>query len=81
MLWAETNGAIVKGANGSDKRMNEFGYLGYPFFYFLPVSTPRMETDGIRMETDLDILDIHFPIFLPFPSHRMIISGLFLAMG
>jgi hypothetical protein len=30
----------------------------------------RMETDRLRMETDSDISDVHFSVFLPFPSLR-----------
>jgi len=59
---------VYKDGNKLDTHGNEFGYLGYPFFCFLPVSTLRMETDGIGMEIDLDILDIHFHVSLPFPS-------------
>ena len=50
---------------------NKFEYLIYPFFCFLPVSTLRMETDGIGMEIDLDILDIHLYVSFSFPSSRM----------
>ena len=58
---------VYKDGNKLDTHGNKFGYLGYPFFCFFPVSTPRMEMDGIRMETDLDILDIYFSVSLLFP--------------
>ena len=36
-----------------------------PIFFQFPSSV--METDRIRMETDLDILDIYFSVSLLFP--------------
>ena len=59
---------IIKGGNGSDTYGNGFGYLGYPFSVPFRFPSLRMETDRIRMKTDPDISDIHFSIFLPFPS-------------
>ena len=39
-----------------------------PPFRLLEVS---MEAEGIRMDTDSDMLDIHFSVFFLFPSPRM----------